>query len=115
MATFKVGQRVKVVAVNPMFMQPDYPPLVGREGVIVSCEGGVVWDYIVHLPGAIHKPSDLPNDHWGFHTSNLAPLTDGESTDTAWAHEKVREVLKPTYTEPKVEPQREHIGSPDWP
>jgi hypothetical protein len=77
MATFKVGQRVKVVSVEGAITQADLEAL-GKEGVIVALGpvrcGGILSsidrEYNVRLEGV----SVTPN--YGFDACHLAPLTD---------------------------------------
>ncbi len=71
MATFKVGDKVRVVRSD--FARWSY--LVGMEGVVVR--PGSYWDWIVSIPGAprLETLSDL-GDAFGFYSHELAPLTD---------------------------------------
>jgi hypothetical protein len=71
MATFKVGDRVRVVAVDGTATDALIVP-IGAEGVVMDAGGDWCWQYGVELPG--HMPSR--GGLWGFNAEHLAPLTD---------------------------------------
>lgn len=93
MATFKVGQRVRVIQ--------SVQGLEGMEAVITAIPGvccvHVKTECDIHVEG---RPSWVPSGDWGSRLSSLAPLTDpGEE---AWAADAVRKVTKPEPVAPKV-------------
>jgi hypothetical protein len=74
MATFKVGQRVKVIAVDGL----KWSFLVGCTGTIIPVPpvpplSRQAKDFPVDLDGL---PCPLPSGTWGFNADQLAPLTD---------------------------------------
>jgi hypothetical protein len=79
MATFKVGQRVRIVA-NHALHEPkeigDMP--VGHEGVIVRAHPDVLAAWIVRIPDLFCHGDygDMAPDEWGCYESELRPLTD---------------------------------------
>ncbi len=100
MATFKVGQRVRIVC------PPSY--FHGREATVWKIEKGSEWHeesvrraglsrsdigYCVDIDG---YGRILRDGHYSaFPAWMLAPLTDGESDE--WAKSKVRSVTKPSF------------------
>ena len=98
MATFKVGQRVKIVSLAGWDPGETGGPPLGAEGIVVEVDCGC-WRYIVDMPGYLHQPTDMEQQtHWGFDGPELAPLTDPGADAFL---ERIRK-LKP-YDEPKVE------------
>jgi hypothetical protein len=69
MATFKVGQRVRIVAQGDD-SQRLWGRVIGREGVVVLLVHPRYHDKLaVRIDGDAHE-------YWGFRASSLAPLTD---------------------------------------
>lgn len=100
MANFRVGQRVKVVALDESPSPADLAAL-GKEGVIAAL--GPVFtglfarhtrEYHVLIPG---------EGNFGFDAWHLAPLTPPASD--AWAAEKVKQ-LTHFHTEPVIEKEK---------
>jgi hypothetical protein len=92
MATFKVGDRVRCVSVDPY----PYPYLVGLCGVIVHVydKNGSIY-YATDFSGHKSKYDDGFCRMQGY---MLAPLTDPKAD--AWAADAVRKVTKPQHVEP---------------
>lgn len=76
MASFKVGQRVRIVSAQGWDSGvPTTPSPVGLEGIVVEVGAGA-WEYGVEIHALRHNPTDFAPNVWGFDTHNLAPLTD---------------------------------------
>jgi hypothetical protein len=93
MATFRIGDRVRVVAAHPPLPQ-DAAQLIGKEGEVMqhpypSCTR---WPVAVRIGGTMAL----------FTPGELAPLTDPKADAFVESIKK----LKP-YEEPKVEPVKE--------
>lgn len=77
MATFKVGQRVRVIE-GAGFIPFKLRHVIGAEGVILGAD-----DYYeppfwrVEVPGHPHEPTRFPPTHYGVHAMHLQPLTRG--------------------------------------
>lgn len=101
---FKVGQRVRKVAVST-WGERLVP--IGATGTIVGIDPDHDYDWRVEYDG--YKPLRPWRTFYAY-SWMLAPLTDPGADAFI---ERIKK-LKP-YDEPRVEPQREHIDSPDWP
>lgn len=90
MATFKVGQRVRIVAYKKEDIR-EVP--LGAEGIIALAMVDGMWgvDFIGYLGSRICA------------SFQLAPLTDPGAD--AWATDAVRKVTKPLHVEPVVAPK----------
>ena len=71
MAVFKVGQRVRVIASD----LPRWSYLIGREGVI-EVANVIPWEWIVRIDAPHLEPDPTMRGCFGFHSHELAPLTD---------------------------------------
>ncbi len=96
MAQFKVGDRVRIVAIDPR-AEPDVLALLGQETVIVGAGEHYEWRIGPQRP---HCPAMLLG-FYEFDSIHLAPLTP-PAADT-WAADKVKQVTKPQHVEPVVE------------
>lgn len=96
MATFTTGQRVRVVH-HFLGNVPFNPAYVGCEATILFVNPDVPYPYHARVDG--HGEAD-------FAGGELAPLEPPAEQAEEWATRKVREVTRPTYTEPAREPVR---------
>ena len=100
MAQFKVGDRVRIVAISRS-ATPEFRAIIGREGTIVGrYDGGKKFHpWIVRYDG---PDSGIANEFGcnqaAFRSRDLAPLT--PPAEDAWASEQVRKVTKPQHVEP---------------
>ena len=76
MATFKVGQRVRIVAQSPN----STGSYVGEEGTIVGAYDGQR-DWIVEFGKWMHEPTDIAETQGVFFNFELAPLTDPKADE----------------------------------
>lgn len=90
MATFKVGQRVRIIGARK-----GWERIIGRETVIL--EGPIDWFGDIGYKTGVSEELRVP----GHHAAHLAPLTDPKADAFL---ERIRK-LKP-YDEPKVEPAK---------
>jgi hypothetical protein len=83
MATFKVGQRVKVVSVMSSW-RDRYGYLIGKVGTVTAL-GVNVWHCCALIDGC---PSHDPKLGWGFMRGELTPLTDPKAVELIAAFNK---------------------------
>lgn len=90
MANFKVGQRVRRIAVVARAVP------VGVEGTVVR------GNYVNHLGEFCDVRWDNGAPPTGYYTYTLAPLTPPKEEADTWAADKVKQVTKPQHMEPVV-------------
>lgn len=85
MATFKVGQRVRIIGLSPDDERyPGLKPLLGAEGVILRASNRIIGNWIVDVPTVsfpAQTPQGLPPTQFSIASERLRPLTDPKADE----------------------------------
>jgi hypothetical protein len=82
MATFRVGQRVRVVSMSPGVRDDSRGRMIGAEGVIARRADDIRWDWVVDLPAVPGRAGyGMTATEWYADSGMLAPLTDPRASE----------------------------------